>query len=89
MYFSIIALLQAGDEAIYPNPGFPIYESMIKFQGATPVPVPLSEERWILFRSGCAPQPIDQPQRLVVLELAREPTGGIMPAEDVKKICWR
>src|SRR5215475_8339842 len=49
MYFAIIALLQKGDEAIYQNPGFPIYESMIKFQGATAVPVPLVESRGFSF----------------------------------------
>src|SRR5260370_23499638 len=45
MYFAIIALLGEGDEAIYPDPGFPIYESMIRFQGAKPVPIPLKESR--------------------------------------------
>src|SRR5437016_2577836 len=45
MYFVIIALLEAGDEAIFPDPGFPIYESMIRFQGAKPVGIPLLESR--------------------------------------------
>ena len=44
LYFVIIALLEEGDEAIYPDPGFPIYESMIRFQGAKPVPIPFREE---------------------------------------------
>src|SRR6478752_2623034 len=49
MYFAMIAVLGPGDEAIYANPGFPIYESMITFQGATPVAIPLVEERgWTL-----------------------------------------
>ena len=44
MFFVILALLEAGDEAIYPNPGFPIYESMINFTGATAVPSPIREK---------------------------------------------
>src|SRR5690606_35251905 len=43
--FTMMALLEPGDEALYPNPGFPIYESMIRYTGATPVPMPLVEER--------------------------------------------
>ena len=49
MFFPMLALLDAGDEVIYPNPGFPIYESMIEFPGATPVPIPLVEERGFSF----------------------------------------
>src|SRR5450755_1406292 len=45
IFFPMMALLQPGDEVIYPNPGFPIYESMIRFSGATPVPMPLEENR--------------------------------------------
>ena len=41
IFFPMLALLEPGDEVIYPNPGFPIYESMIRFLGATPVPMPL------------------------------------------------
>jgi aspartate aminotransferase len=86
MYFAIIALLQAGDEAIYPNPGFPIYESMIKFQGATPVPVPLSEERGFSFDLDVLRSRLTSRTKLVILNSPANPTGGIMPAEDVKKI---
>src|SRR4026209_2740226 len=49
MFFSMIALLEPGDEVIYPDPGFPIYESMIRFLGATPVPMPLMESRGFSF----------------------------------------
>ena len=45
----MLALLEPGDEVIYPNPGFPIYESMIRFRGATPVPMPLEESRGFSF----------------------------------------
>src|SRR5262249_22916713 len=49
IFFPMIALLEPGDEVIYPNPGFPIYESMIRFLGATPVPMPLVESRGFSF----------------------------------------
>src|SRR5579863_1589810 len=49
MFFSMIALLEPGDEVIFPDPGFPIYESMIRFLGATPVPIPLIEDRGFSF----------------------------------------
>ena len=49
IFFPMLALLEPGDEVIYPDPGFPIYESMINFLGATPVPIPLLEERGFSF----------------------------------------
>ena len=49
MFFTMMALLERGDEVIYPNPGFPIYESMINYLGATPVPTPLVESRGFSF----------------------------------------
>src|SRR5580704_15802939 len=49
IFFPLLALLEEGDEVIYPNPGFPIYQSMIKFLGATPVPIPLIEDRGFSF----------------------------------------
>src|ERR1041385_5851878 len=49
IFFPMIALLERGDEVIYPNPGFPIYESMIRFLGAKPVPIPLEEKRGFSF----------------------------------------
>ena len=50
LFFPILALLEPGDEALYPNPGFPIYESMIRYSGATPVPLPLVESRGFSLR---------------------------------------
>ena len=49
MFFSMLAVVEPGDEVIYPNPGFPIYESVINFLGATPVPIPLVEDRGFSF----------------------------------------
>jgi aspartate/methionine/tyrosine aminotransferase len=62
MFFAMIALLEAGDEVIYPDPAFPIYESMIRFLGAVPVPVPLGESRgspstWTRCATGCRGEP--------------------------------
>jgi len=86
MYFAIIALLQAGDEAIYQDPGFPIYESMIKFQGATPVPIPLVESRGFSFDLDVLESKLTQRTKLVILNSPQNPTGGIVPAEDIKRL---
>jgi aspartate aminotransferase len=86
MYFVIIALLEAGDEGVYPNPGFPIYESMIRFQGATAVPVPLSEDRGFSFDLDVLQSRLTSRTKLVILNSPANPTGGIMPTGDVKKI---
>ena len=63
MYFMIIALLEEGDEAIYPDPGFPIYESMIRFQGAKPVPIPLRESRGFSLDINELKRPADGPHQ--------------------------
>ncbi len=86
MYFVIIALLEAGDEAIYPNPGFPIYESMIRFQGAVPVPVPLVEERGFSFDLDVLESRLTDKTKLVILNSPQNPTGGIIPAEDIRRL---
>ena len=86
MYFVIIALLEAGDEAIYPNPGFPIYESMIKFQGAKAVPIPLEEKRGFSFDLDLLERSLTNKTKLVILNSPANPTGGIMPAADVKRL---
>src|SRR5690242_20745833 len=83
IFFTMLALLEPGDEVIYPNPGFPIYESMIRFLGATPVPMPLVEDRSFsfdldLFRDRLSPR-----TRMVVLNSPQNPTGGLMPREDL------
>ena len=86
MYFIMIALLDAGDEVIYPNPGFPIYESMIKFQGAVPVPVPLVEDRGFAFDMNVFRDKLSDRTKLVVLNSPQNPTGGIVPAEDIREM---
>jgi aspartate aminotransferase len=86
MYFAMVALLEAGDEAIYPNPGFPIYESMIKFQGAKAVPIPLVESRGFSFDLDLFEKLLTDRTKLVILNSPANPTGGIMPAEDVQRL---
>src|SRR5262245_36095381 len=83
MFFSMIALLEPGDEVIYPNPGFPIYESMIRFLGAVPVPVPLVESRGFSFDLGTLADRLSNRTKLVVLNSPENPTGGVIPAADL------
>jgi len=86
MYFVIIALLEEGDEAIYPDPGFPIYESMIRFQGAKPVPIPLRESRGFSLDINELRDRLTDRTKLVILNSPHNPTGGIIPAGDIQQI---
>jgi len=81
-----MALLEPGDEAIYPNPGFPIYESMIRFLGATPVPMPLEESRGFSFDLDLFRDRLTDRTKLVVLNSPQNPTGGTIPAQDLAAI---
>jgi len=72
----MIALLEPGDEVIYPNPGFPIYESMIRFLGATPVPIPLKEDRGFSFDLDRFRDSLTDRTKLVVLNSPQNPTGA-------------
>ena len=86
MFFSILALAQEGDEVVYPNPGFPIYESMIRFAGATPVPMRLREEL------GYNPDPdelaslVTPRTRLIIVNSPNNPCGSVMPAETLRRV---
>ena len=86
IFFPMLALLEAGDEVIYPNPSFPIYESMIKFCGATPVPMPLLEDRGFSFDLNLFRDKLSARTKMVVLNSPANPTGGVMPAEDIQAI---
>jgi aspartate/methionine/tyrosine aminotransferase len=83
MFFPMMALLEEGDEAIYPNPGFPIYESMIKFSGATPVPYASLDSATLVdqIRAKITPK-----TRLIVLNSPQNPTGGVIPAKDIRAL---
>jgi aspartate/methionine/tyrosine aminotransferase len=86
LYFGILATCQAGDEVIYPNPGFPIYESVIRYAGATPVPLPLVEERGFAFTAADLAERLTPRTRMVILNSPANPTGGIMPPALVAEI---
>jgi aspartate aminotransferase len=86
IFFPMIALLEAGDEAIYPNPGFPIYESMIRFLGAKPVPIPLEESRGFSFDLDLFGDRLTEKTKLVILNSPHNPTGGVIPREHLRQI---
>src|SRR5207248_1421812 len=86
MYFTIIALLQEDDEAIFPDPGFPIFESMIRFQGAKAVPIPLRESRGFSLDVNELRDLITDRTKLIILNSPQNPTGGIIPPVDLQAI---
>ncbi len=86
IFFPMLALLEPGDEVIYPNPGFPIYESMIRFLGATPVPMPLVESRGFSFDLDLFRDRLSDRTKMVVLNSPQNPTGGVIPREDLEEI---
>src|SRR6266704_5505982 len=86
MFFSMVALLEAGDEVIYPDPGFPIYESIIRFLGARPIPVPLVESRGFSFDLDALRDGLSGKTKMVILNSPANPTGGVIPKEDLARI---
>ena len=86
IFFSLLALCQEGDEVIYPNPGFPIFESTINFVGATPVPVKLQEESGFRFDRDEFPSLITSRTRLIIINSPENPTGGVLCEEDLEVI---
>ena len=83
MFYSILALCQPGDEVIYPNPGFPIYESMINFVGARPVPMPLLAGNNFRVDLDRFEADLSDKTRMVILNSPGNPTGGAFTAEDM------
>jgi aspartate aminotransferase len=86
MFFVILALIEEGDEVLYPNPGFPIYESMINFVGAKSVPLVLEEERDFRFDVSQLRKKVTPRTRLVILNTPQNPTGGMLTREDLEEI---
>jgi aspartate/methionine/tyrosine aminotransferase len=86
IFFPMLALIEPGDEVIYPNPGFPIYESMIRFSGGVPVPIPLVEERGFSFDLDTLRKRLSMKTKLLVLNSPQNPTGGLIPHEDIQAI---
>jgi aspartate/methionine/tyrosine aminotransferase len=86
IYFPITALIEAGDEVIYPNPGFPIYESVIEFVGGKAVPLHLKEEKEFRFDLNELESLITPATRLLIINSPQNPTGGILTRDDVAAI---
>ena len=86
MFYSILALANEGDEVIYPNPGFPIYESVIRFVGATPVPAPLTEDRGFSLDVNALRASVTDKTKLIIVNSPQNPTGGVIPEADLKAV---
>jgi aspartate aminotransferase len=86
MFFSILALVNEGDEVIYPNPGFPIYESVIEFVGAKAVPIQLREENDFRLDTDELKKLVTHKTKLIVINSPQNPTGGILTYNDLKAI---
>ena len=86
LFFSVMALAEAGDEVIYPNPGFPIYESAIRYAGARPVPIQLREERDFGLDVNELASLINDRTRLIILNSPQNPTGGVLTQSDIRQI---
>jgi aspartate aminotransferase len=86
IFFSMLALIEVEDEVIYPNPGFPIYESLIHFLGARAVPVHLREERDFALDLDELAGLITGKTRLIILNSPQNPTGGVLSEQDVRQI---
>jgi aspartate aminotransferase len=96
LFFPTLALVQPGDEVIYPDPGFPTYPAMIAVAGGTPVPVPVLEERGFSFDLEAFDRLVSERTRLIILNSPANPTGGVLPQKALEHIaaaaqrhgCW-
>ena len=86
MFFLILALVEEGDEVIFPDPGFPIYESMIRFCGGTPVPLPLLEEFEFRFDPRQLQSKVSSRTKLMIVNSPQNPTGGLLTENDLEII---
>jgi len=86
MFFTMLALIEEGDEVIYPNPGFPIYESMINYAGGKAVPIQLREERDFAMDVNELAPLITGRTKLIILNSPQNPTGGVLQREDIERV---
>src|SRR5690606_33891167 len=86
MFFAVLMFGEPGAEILYPNPGFPIYESVIRFSGATPVPIRLSEANGFAFDADEVLGQITPRTRLIIINSPANPTGGVTPKEEIDKL---
>jgi aspartate/methionine/tyrosine aminotransferase len=96
LFFPTLALVEPGDEVIYPDPGFPTYEAMIQLAGGIPVAVPLLESNSFSFDLDAFHRLVNDRTRLIILNSPSNPTGGVIPQADLEQIaeaaqrhdCW-
>ncbi|MDE1931228.1 MAG: pyridoxal phosphate-dependent aminotransferase [Alphaproteobacteria bacterium] len=86
MFFAIMMFGEAGAEILYPNPGFPIYESVIRFSGATPVPIDLHESKGFSFSADEVLAKLTERSRLIIVNSPANPTGGVVPKAELDKL---
>jgi aspartate/methionine/tyrosine aminotransferase len=86
IFFTILALIDEGDEVVYPNPGFPIYESMINYVGGKAVPIQLREDHDFSLDVNELAALITNRTKLIILNSPQNPTGGVMPRKDVEQV---
>jgi len=86
MFFVILALVDPGDEVLYPNPGFPIYESMIRYIGGVPVPIRLLEEKQFALDVDQLVSRIGKKTRLIIINSPHNPTGGVIAEDGLRAI---
>jgi len=86
IFFTMLALIDEGDEVIYPNPGFPIYESMIEFLGGKAVPIKLREEMDFRLSTSELKGLITERTKLIILNSPQNPTGGVMTKQDIEEM---
>jgi aspartate/methionine/tyrosine aminotransferase len=96
LFFPTLAVVEEGDEVIYPDPGFPTYEAMIRIAGGTPVPIPLSPAHGFSLDLEALHQRVTDRTRMIVLNSPGNPTGGVIPISDLHEVariakaqdCW-
>ncbi len=86
MFFAVLMFGEPGAEIMYPNPGFPIYESVIRYSGATPVPIRLREENGFAFSADEVLSQITPKTRLMIINSPANPTGGVTPRAEIDKL---
>ncbi|MBP50172.1 MAG: aspartate aminotransferase [Acidiferrobacteraceae bacterium] len=86
MFFAILMFGEAGTEILYPNPGFPIYESVIEFSGARAVPIPLLEEKDFSFDADAVLSLLNERSRLLIINSPANPTGGAVPKAQIDRL---
>lgn len=86
MYYTFLALVNKGDEVIYPNPGFPIYQNLVHFVEAVPVPIDIKEETGFRLDINELKSKITSKTKLIILNSPANPTGGVLTPEDIDAV---